>query len=97
VSVRVKLPSNGCSGLVSRLDGTRYDGKPGSTITIADHHAAEIAVSKRGDSNNGLLSLKEGFSFGTKKGRFCESCSRLWNAWSVVCPRCGNDTVPAED
>ena len=99
MSVRVKLPGEpgkpGCVGLVSRMDGTQYRGRPGSTITIDDRHAAEMAISNRTGSDNGLLSLKEGFSFGTRKGRTCsESCSRTtWNVWNDTCPRCGAATV----
>lgn len=92
---RVKLPP-GCNGLTSRIDGTTYTGKPGTAISIADHHAAEMGISKRTGSDNGLLSLKEGWSFGTKAGRWCAACRRLWNSWSVTCPRCGEATAPAE-
>lgn len=98
MSVRVKLPGEpgkpGCVGLQSR-DGTVYEGKPGGTVTIDDRHAAEMASSKRTGSDNGLISLKEGWSFGTKTGRLCgRACSRaVWNSWSLTCPRCGYDTV----
>jgi hypothetical protein len=27
-------------------------------------------------------------------GRRCGACRRTWFRWSVVCPRCGRDTVP---
>ncbi len=92
MSVRVKLPP-GCSGVDSR-DGTKYtSNRPGGTVTINDQHAAEMSRSKRTGSDNGMLSLKESWSFGTRTGRWCGTCRRLWNSWSIVCPKCGRDTV----
>ncbi len=92
MSVRVKLPP-GCSGVDSR-DGTKYTAaRPGGTVVVEDQHAAEMARSKRTGSDNGMLSLKEGWSFGTKGSRWCEACRRLWNSWSLTCPRCGEGTA----
>ncbi len=33
---------------------------------------------------------------GTKRGRWCAACCRIWNAWSHKCPKCGAQTE-AED
>lgn len=95
---RVKLPP-GCYG-TEMPDGTKYtnrksDGgvRGGGTIDMDDHHASQIATSSNG--RLGLISAALTESLGTKKGRRCEPCGRLWQAWSEQCPRCGHDTVAA--
>lgn len=96
--VRVTLPRSGrktgCYGL-QMPDGTKYDAKPGGTVTVEDHHAAQIRSS--GNGQLGIISGQSSFATGTsRKGRWCEACRRLWHAWSVTCPRCGGDTSPEE-
>jgi hypothetical protein len=86
---RVTVPP-GCRGLDSR-DGTKYKATRSGTVTIDDdRHVSEL---KR--SGGLMLSSQETWSFGTKTGRWCASCGRMWNAWSVTCPKCGRDTEDA--
>jgi hypothetical protein len=90
MTVRVNLPP-GCNGL-NLQDGTRYTGHNGH-VDVAEHHAAAVErLSTGGDA--GLVSARPRSYLGTKKGRRCEPCRRLWNAWSYVCPRCGVITAP---
>jgi hypothetical protein len=89
---RVQLPP-GCGGFTT-ADGTRYDAKPGTSVVLEDRHADALARSQH--SSIGLVT-KPSTGIGTKKGRWCRPCRRLWQAWSQVCPKCGQDTVPEAD
>jgi hypothetical protein len=73
-------------------DGTTYNGRPGGRVTVDDVHGDAIARTLGGDA--GLIgSGRFGVFLGTRKGRVCEPCHRVWQAWSMQCPRCGADTV----
>lgn len=92
MTVRVNLPP-GCEGL-NMQDGKRYTAaSAGGHVDVEDRHAAAIdRLSTGGDA--GLVSGGRFRSFiGTRRGRWCPACSRVWNAWSHECPRCGADTV----
>jgi len=88
---RIQLPP-GCNGLDAR-DGTRYNAtKPGGSVVVEDRHADQLTRSSNSNTASGLLSAKQALSFGTRAGRWCTSCRRLWNAWNAACPRCGGQT-----
>jgi hypothetical protein len=88
---RVQLPK-GCTGLDAR-DGKRYDAtRPGGSVVIEDRHASQLAASANSNRSTGLLSANQPLSFGTKAGRWCAACRRLWNVWNDSCPRCGGST-----
>lgn len=89
MSQRVQLPP-GCSGFRC-ADGSVYSAKPGTSVVLEDHHASSLAKSQH--QSIGLVKSGESFSIGTKKGRWCPACSRVWQAWSVACPRCGAETL----
>src|SRR5579875_21758 len=86
----VNLPP-GCGGFTC-ADGTRYDTRPGTALTLEDRHARDLAKSQYAQA--GFITA-ESFTLGTKKGRWCRPCRRLWQAWSQVCPKCGQPTAPA--
>lgn len=89
---KVSLPP-GCSGFTME-DGTNYAGRRGGTVMVSEEHAPHIQRQVGGDA--GLVGLNGFRTFiGTKKGRWCGTCSRTWNAWSDSCPRCGAATEPA--
>lgn len=89
---RVALPP-GCDGL-NMQDGTRYTApQSGGTVTVADHHARAITRQSRGGDAGLVDGRFKGF-LGTKRGRWCSACARIWNAWSRECPRCGAATEP---
>ena len=90
MSQRVQLPP-GCAGF-NCADGTVYKAKAGTSVTLEDRHAKALSASQH--SSIGLVRAGESFALGTKAGRYCVPCSRLWQAWSAVCPRCGSETVP---
>lgn len=94
MGVRVNLPP-GCDGL-NMEDGTRYTRNRRGTVEVADRHAA--AVNKQVGGEGGLIGGAGGFRgfLGTRRGRWCAACRRVWNAWSLSCPRCGEDTVEDE-
>jgi hypothetical protein len=90
MSQRVNLPP-GCSGFDCK-DGTKYKAdKPGGSVVISDRHAD--AVNKSQFKEQDFISAQSLQSFGTKVGRYCQKCRRLWNAWNDTCPRCGEATV----
>lgn len=93
MTVRVELPP-GCEGF-NMQDGTRYAAKAGGTVNVDERHAKAV---NRQIGGEGGLAYAGGFRgfLGTKKGRWCGACCRIWNAWSHQCPKCGADTE-AED
>lgn len=93
MSVRVNLPP-GCYGLEDRTGKTRPV-RPGSAVTVSDEMASRIRSSKLGSV--GMLSGTERHFLGTRNGRWCTACRRLWNAWNDRCPRCKAETVPEDD
>lgn len=89
MSVKVQLPP-GCAGLDCK-DGTKYTAsRPGGSVSVDDRHASAINRGQYGEQ--GLISATGAVSFGTKRGRTCAPCRRVWNAWSEQCPRCGAPT-----
>lgn len=91
MTVRISLPP-GNSGF-NLQDGTEYKTRPGGTVTVSDEHAAAIRRQVGGDA--GLVGFGSFRSFmGTRDGRWCEACRRLWNRWNKTCVKCGAETVP---
>lgn len=88
MSERVSLPP-GCAGFTT-ADGRTLPAKAGSTMTLEDNDHARLM--KSAHAANGLISNMS-YRLGTKKGRWCAKCLRLWQAWSLTCPKCGRDTV----
>ncbi len=88
MGTKVNLPP-GCSGITCR-DGTQYNGTKGGSVEIEDRHASYLEKSKGVSSQ--MLSIGPGIQIGTKKGRWCAECKRIWQAWSKQCPRCNGPT-----
>lgn len=87
MTVKVKLPP-GCSGF-DCADGTKYTAnRKGGTVEVSDRHASAINKGQYGET--GFVSAKGALSFGTKEGRWCSNCNRIWNSWNKSCPRCGD-------
>jgi hypothetical protein len=82
---RVHLP-DGCRAL-SMADPRRYTACPGDIVTVSAEHAARIRSAPR--STRG-----EAYTLGTKTGRVCDVCMRVWNVWNLLCPRCAAPTIP---
>ena len=87
----VNLPP-GCRSL-SFADG----GKPvraareGGRVEVSESRARAINA-MTGNGTAGLINASPGTFIGTKKGRWCAACKRLWNVWSTECPKCGGAT-----
>lgn len=93
---KVNLPP-GCAGFTC-ADGTRYSsGKPGGHVNVSEKHARDISKNAQLGGNAGLVSLSTALVIGTKKGRWCMDCGRLWQGWSYMCPKCGKETVPESE
>lgn len=89
---KVQLP-DGCTGL-DMAGGRKYTAaKPGGTIEVSSADSRYIGTSFYGQS--GIMHGSQSITLGTKRGRRCEPCSRTWNAWSDLCPRCGGETTEA--
>lgn len=88
MSTRVKLPP-GCTGFRKASDNSVIDGKSGGTVTLEGPDEKSLLKSQH--RAIGLVT-PETWTIGTKKGRYCVPCSRMWQAWSEVCPRCGCET-----
>ena len=92
---RVTLPTNGknsgCFGLEFG-DGTKTrSAKPGTSVEISDDQYHALSRSRY--AHTGLIGATQ-YSFGTRQGRWCTRCNRLWNAWTSNCNSCGAVTVP---
>jgi rubrerythrin len=71
--------------------GKKYTAdKPGTTITVEDHHAKQINKSSNGQK--GIVTSGASYAVGTRDGRRCTGCGFLAQRWSHQCPRCGGDT-----
>ena len=92
MSERITLPP-GCAGFTT-ADGRTLKAKPGGTITLEDNDAKRLMRSQH--ASIGLIS-KQSFRLGTRDGRWCTGCRRLWQGWSLECPRCGASTMPEAD
>ena len=91
--MKVTVPP-GCTGL-DMQDGTRYTApRQGGHINVHPAHVAAVKRSWYGDT--GTIATSEGFSFGTRRGRRCPTCSRVWNVWSTRCPKCTTETIVEE-
>jgi hypothetical protein len=91
VSVTVNLPP-GCSSLRMQ-DGTRYSGREGGHVTVADEHAPHVRREIGGDA--GLVGHGSMRVFlGTRDGKWCASCRFLAQKWAASCPRCGGPVIP---
>lgn len=86
---RVELPP-GCTGL-DMADGTRYSGKPGTSVEVDDRHARAVNASQHRSA--GVLSATRYARIGTRTGRRCPACHFAAQAWTQTCPRCGTDTI----
>lgn len=90
----VTLPP-GCTGL-DMADGTRYTPPRGREhVQIDDAHAHDLRNSQH--AANGVVVAGAQFAFGTRTGRTCGPCNRVWNSWSTTCPRCGDITQPEQE
>lgn len=86
---KVQLPE-GCYGL-DMADGKKYKAnRPGGTVEVSSKDAHYIDTSFYGQQ--GIMTGRERFSFGTRKGQWCGPCRRLWNVWNKTCPKCGAET-----
>lgn len=86
---KVQLPP-GCYGFECK-DGTKYTGKPGTSVDVSDRHAEALKKSQFGGDGH-LIGHVGRLSIGTKDGKWCRSCNRLWNVWNSTCPKCGTAT-----
>lgn len=80
---RITLP-DGCRG-VDMATG-QYTSRPGDTITVSTGNA-DLIRQRAARVRHG-----EQFAFGTRRGRACTPCRRVWNAWNATCPKCGEPT-----
>jgi hypothetical protein len=88
---RVQLP-DGCYGL-DMANGKKYTAdKPGGQVEVTERDSKYIGTSWYGQT--GVMSGSQTLSFGTKRGRWCWTCRRLWNSWTTVCHKCGELTAP---
>lgn len=89
MSVRVNLPP-GCSGFRAQ-DGTLYSARKGTSVVVEDAHEGFLRNGMH--VRAGVISVAGATSLGTKRGRLCAACKRIWQCWSVTCPKCGAETT----
>lgn len=76
------------------MDGTdRITGRPGDTVRVSPTQADAIRTHV---ANRTGPPAGQRFAFGTRRGRTCPACHRLWNVWTLEC-RCGRPTEPEFD
>jgi hypothetical protein len=76
--------------------GRKYTADPGGKVDVDAKDAHYISTSFYGPGQAGIMRGGPQFSIGTRLGRWCAACKRIWQAWSITCPRCGEDTTPQE-
>jgi hypothetical protein len=92
--MRVQVPP-GMKGFRDRRTGRVIDANRQGFITLDDDDARRLKNSHHNGA--GLIETTERIAIGTKKGRWCRNCNRLWNAWNTQCSRCGEETVPESE
>ena len=97
---RINLPP-GCAGFA---DGDRkyLAARPGTFVTLDEDRDANALRKLRNQdyASAGLVDAgpqKEFISDPKKQGRWCKRHNRLWHAWTKVCPKCGDETVPESE
>lgn len=90
----VNLPP-GCSSLKFEDGSVAKATRPGGRAFLSDAQASAVDRMD-GNGSAGLVTGNTGMHLGTKKGRWCKKCRRLWNAWSAICPRCDAPTEPEQ-
>jgi hypothetical protein len=95
---RVFLPP-GCGGFA---DGDRKylaERGPGSYVNIEDGSPQLKKLQAQDYASAGLVDAGPEKFFSTRKddGRWCKPCKRVWQRWSLTCPKCGRDTIPEAD
>jgi hypothetical protein len=89
---RVQLPA-GCVGL-DMANGKKYNAeRAGGSVDVSAADAKYINTSWYGPGQAGIMRGAPSFVIGTRNGRWCTPCKRLWQAWSEVCPKCGEATI----
>jgi hypothetical protein len=89
---RVTLP-DGCYGL-DLQDGTKYSGKPGTSIEVQEKHKRAIDKSFYGQGRS--IISGEGHTIRTKRTKQCPECKRLWQVWTVECHKCNIPTIEVD-
>jgi hypothetical protein len=87
---RVQLP-DGCYGL-DMANGRQYTADPGGQVNVDAADAKYINTSFYGTA--GIMRGGPQFSIGTRLGRWCAGCKRIWQNWSTFCPKCSAETTP---
>lgn len=87
---RVTVP-DGCKKLEME-DGTKYKAGAGGHVDVTDDHASAL---RRGWYGQAGVITGQSYTLGTKTGRWCGACKRMWQSWSACCPRCERETVAA--
>jgi hypothetical protein len=92
---RIFLPPS-CGGFA---DGDRKilaERGPGSFVTIEDGDPQLKKLRNQDYAQAGLVDAgpEKFFSLRKDDGRWCKPCRRVWQRWSLTCPKCGGDTLP---
>jgi hypothetical protein len=86
----VSLPAG-----VSRVDkNSNYTAKEGDTVYVTDHQFKQIKERTTDPERKAVRSGTD--SIGTRLGKRCVSCSRLWQIWTTKCHTCGNEDLVTE-
>jgi hypothetical protein len=88
---KVTLPSG--SSLMDNKGN--YTAKADDTVYITDTQAKKLKE-KISDPSRKLPKGTPN-TIGTRIGRRCVQCRFLGQAWSIVCPHCGGETVREDD
>jgi hypothetical protein len=88
----VNLPPGNSS--LAFEDGSRaVASRPGGRVWLSDKQAKAVD-SMSGNGDAGLVTGRFRSYGGSRNGRWCAACRRLWNAWNRECPKCGAATEP---
>lgn len=95
---RIFLPP-GCAGFADGSKKYMAEAGPGSFVNLEDGSPQLAKLRNQDYAAAGLVDANAEKFFAVTKddGRWCKPCRRVWQRWSLVCPKCGRDTIPEAD
>ncbi|SRR6266567_5828306 len=97
--VRVNLPP-GCAGFADGDKKFMAERGAGSFVNLEDGSPQLAKLRNQDYASAGLVDAgPEQYALSDKRanGRWCVACTRLWHSWSLVCSKCGRDTIPESE
>ena len=100
---KINLPP-GCAGFADGDKKYKAERGPGSYVNLDPTDPQDARALKKLANQDyasaGLVDAgpeKQFIADKRKQGRWCQSCMRLWQSWTMECNKCHGPTVPEAD